>query len=40
MKLQLPYLSNPHKFKNTEVMEAVTLSEAVTLAVSGKIYSN
>ena len=28
MKLWFPYLSNPHKLKNTEVMEAVTLSEA------------
>ena len=24
MKLWFPYLSNPHKLKNTEVMEAIT----------------
>ena len=40
MKLQLPYLSNPHKFKNTEVMEAVTLSEARVYVGTYNKYNN
>lgn len=40
MKLWFPYLSNPHKFKNTEVMEAVTLSEVRVYVGTYNKYNN
>lgn len=40
MKLWFPYLSNSHKFKNTEVMEAVTLSEVRVYVGTYNKYNN